>query len=68
MEVLHTSGTDATANAWLRDSIGVATADLFTGMAVLSVLILLALLAVPRRFARTGQGESTQWQQPAPRR
>ena len=50
IQALHSAGTGAATEAWLRQSIALATRDLFTGMAVIGVAMLLILLAVPRRF------------------
>lgn len=50
IHALHGAGTGAAAEAWLRASIALATRNLFTGMAVIAVVMLLVLLAVPRRF------------------
>lgn len=50
IHALHRSGISKDAVAWLREAIALATRDLFIGMAMIAVLMLLVLLAVPRRF------------------
>jgi EmrB/QacA subfamily drug resistance transporter len=47
---LHDTGIAASTAAYLRDTIDLATRHLFVGMAVISVLTLLVLLAVPQHF------------------
>jgi hypothetical protein len=47
---LHNPATGAAAEAYLRDTISLATRHLFVGMAVIGVLVLCLLLVVPRRF------------------
>ncbi|HEU4857152.1 MAG TPA: hypothetical protein VFS86_07610 [Rhodanobacteraceae bacterium] len=50
VRALHRSGIGKDAVAWLREAIALATRDLFIGMAMNAVLMLLVSLAVPRRF------------------
>jgi EmrB/QacA subfamily drug resistance transporter len=47
---LHSGGTTAAVDAWLRDSIASATWHLFAGVAVLATLTLVVLAFVPRHF------------------
>lgn len=51
IEALHGAGATPAVSGYLRDSIEIATRDLFMGMTVFGVLIVLVLLAVPRQFA-----------------
>jgi len=48
---LHHAGTPATIAAYLKDTITTATSALYVGMAVVAFLMVLVLLALPRRFA-----------------
>jgi hypothetical protein len=52
---LHGAGTGASAGAYLRESIDLATRHLFLGMAVISALVFLVLLVVPRHFPERTQ-------------
>lgn len=68
IEVLH-GGAGAAADAYLRESIALATRHLFAGMAVIAVAILVVLCTVPRRFpvAAPGSDPGTADPQPSPR-
>jgi EmrB/QacA subfamily drug resistance transporter len=52
---LNDSATGAAAQAYLRHSIDLATRHLFLGMAVISALVFLVLLVVPRHFRELPQ-------------
>jgi MFS family permease len=52
---LNNAGTGAAAQAYLRHSIDLATRHLFLGMAVISTLVSLVLLVVPRHFPERTQ-------------
>lgn len=47
---LHSPATDTAVAGYLRAGIGVATDQLYVGMSVIAVLMLLVLLIAPRRF------------------
>jgi hypothetical protein len=47
---LHHAGAAAAAQAYLRQTIDLATRHLFMGMAVIGALVLVVLLIVPRHF------------------
>ncbi len=47
---LHSVPAEAGTAAYLRDTIGLATRDLYLGMAAIAVVITIVLLAAPRRF------------------
>ncbi|WP_322867136.1 MDR family MFS transporter [Aquicoccus sp. G2-2] len=47
---LHTTPATSQAAAYLRDTIALATHDLYLGMAAIAVLIFAILLAAPRHF------------------
>lgn len=50
IDVLQSARADVGAEAYLRETISMATQHLFVGMAVIAVLVVLVLLAMPRRF------------------
>jgi hypothetical protein len=58
ISALHDEGTTAAAAGYLRHSMDVATRDLFLGMAAIGVLIVLALLTVPRHFPVLPEAEA----------
>jgi EmrB/QacA subfamily drug resistance transporter len=57
---LHDNRTAGAAAGYLRHSMDLATRDLFLGMAAIGVLIVLALLAVPRHFPVLPQEDGPQ--------
>jgi EmrB/QacA subfamily drug resistance transporter len=56
INALGNSETGAAAAAYLRDSIAFATRNLYWGMAAIALLMVLAVLIVPRRFALVDDG------------
>jgi len=47
---LHHPGSNALADSYLRDAIDLATRHLFLGMAVIGMVMLIVVIAVPRHF------------------
>lgn len=50
LSALRSAATARAVAAWLRESIALATRNLFAGMALVAAAMVLILLAVPRRF------------------
>ncbi len=58
-QVIHAlQGASAAVGAYLRGSIALATRDLFAGMAVVALVMVLVVAAIPRGFAPAPDDES----------
>lgn len=58
IEALQSGTASQPAQSYLRDTIGIATRDLFIGMAVIAVLIVAILIIVPRKFPVLAEKET----------
>lgn len=50
VDALHAGHSDPAAQAWLKEALAIATSDLFIGMVVVTLLMVVVLARMPREF------------------